>query len=187
MKEFEATHLIIKKKEAAKLTAAFVFVLGISFSIGYFKGKRFVLESRQDEIFNDALGDKISYNAAMSMHEKSANTLEEMEDQKDVFHVQSLNQEDTIEKIEEAVDSSKLEPKAYAQIVGFGNKRNALKFYNRLKNKDYPVVLKERPTGKNNQFWYQIVSEVDSKSKIEELINNLKKEKVEPIIVQLKD
>lgn len=187
MKEFEATHLIIKKKEAAKLTAAFVFIIGISFSIGYFKGKRFVLESRQDEIFNDALGDKISYNAAMSMHDKSVNTFEEMEEQKDLLQVQSINQEDIIEKEPEVVDLAKPEPRAYAQIVGFGNKKNAQKFYNKLKNKGYTVLLKERPTGKNNQWWYQVISEVDSKSKIEELIDKLKKEKVEPIIVQLKD
>ena len=77
--------------------------------------------------------------------------------------------------------------KAYAQLVGYGNKKVAKEFFNKLKNKGYPVIFKER-AGSNNKLWYQIVTEVMPKNELIILNKKLTNtEKIKPVIVELEN
>ena len=191
MNELEATHLIIDRNKVSKLAALLVALMGTTFMIGYFRGKRDLLEHKQTEILQDSLADQACYGLTLATHEMQTNCLADFEDATNNLVVQNLEPEanlaETGDTLIEEIEAPVVSQKAYAQLAGFGSKKNAQKFYNKLKNKNYPVIFKERP-GKGNKFWYQIVTEPMAQLELVQLVDKItKEEKIKPVIIHLKD
>ena len=175
----KATHLIIDRKKVSILAAGFITLIATSFMIGYFKGYKNNLENKKIEVLKESLNDQAIFNLTLATHDK----IQEV----NLEPVLLADLEDLTVKKPETNFNETSNKKAYAQLVGYGNKKIAKEFFNKLKNKGYPVIFKER-AGSNNKLWYQIVTEVMPKNELIILNKKLTNtEKIKPVIVELEN
>jgi hypothetical protein len=202
MNDLESTHLIVDRKHVGKISAALVALIAVSFLIGYFQGKRQSLDLQKINLLQESISDQVNYGLTIATHDKMQSSYNLEVDGQDL-NVQSLVMDDTSDnlidnEIIEAESSAEIvapvlnskskNVTGYAQLVGYGSKSNALKFYNRLKNKGYPVIFKERPGNKPKNSWYQVVTDVLDKQDLEKLVSQIaKEEKIKPVIIKLQD
>ena len=184
----KATHLIIDRKKVSILAAGFITLIATSFMIGYFKGYKNNLENKKIEVLKESLNDQAIFNLTLATHDKIQEVnlepvlLADLEEPQNL-EIKSLP---NIKKPETNFNETSSK-KAYAQLVGYGNKKVAKEFFNKLKNKGYPVIFKER-AGSNNKLWYQIVTEVMPKNELIILNKKLTNaEKIKPVIIELEN
>jgi hypothetical protein len=205
MNDLESTHLIVDRKHVGKISAGLVALIAVSFLIGYFQGKRQSLDIQKINLLQESISDQVNYGLTIATHDKmqSSYNLEVDED----LNIQSLVIDDTddhqfdneiidatsdvtagAEIVTPALNSKTQNNRAYAQLVGYGSKTNALKFYNRLKNKGYPVIFKERLGNKPKNSWYQVVTDVLDQQELDKIVSQIaKEEKIKPVIIKLQD
>ena len=192
----KATHLIIDRKKVSVLAAGFITLIATSFMIGYFKGYKNNLENKKIEVLKESLNDQAIFNLTLATHDKIQEVNLEPVLLADLEEAQNLEiktlpniklPEDLTVKKPETNSNQISNKKAYAQLVGYGNKKIAKEFFNKLKNKGYPVIFKER-AGSNNKLWYQIVTEVMPKNELIILNKKLTNaEKIKPVILELEN
>jgi hypothetical protein len=202
MNDLESTHLIVDRKHVGKISAALVALSAVSFMIGYFQGKRQSLDLQKINLLQESISDQVNYGLTIATHDKMQSSYNLEVDGHDL-NIQSVVMDDTVDhqleneiieaetpaEIVTPVLNSKIKNvRAYAQLVGYGSKTNALKFYNRLKNKGYPVIFKERPGNKPKNSWYQVVTDVLDQQELDKLVSQIaKEEKIKPVIIKLQD
>jgi hypothetical protein len=202
MNDLESTHLCVDRKHVGKISAALVALIAVSFLIGYFQGKRQNLDLQKINLLQESISDSVNYGLTIATHDKMQSSYNlEVEGQD--LNIQSLVMDDTSDSLMDneiiEVDASteivtpalinkSKNGRAYAQLVGYGSKNNALKFYNRLKNKGYPVIFKERPGNKPKNSWYQVVTDILDQHELDKLVAQIaKEEKIKPVIIKLQD
>lgn len=184
----------ISKRQASILVALFLF-LGLSvFIVGYFLGKKSMLDSLTDSFEQEI--EKLD----QSLERTAANQFDGAPDTSEInqsfafdnSQQNESNNEIALEELpalpEDAVktsqesssadrEKSKEAPVAvFAQLIGFGAKHSATAFKKRLENKNVDVVIKTRSsrTSKGKKrTWYQAVTPVFSS--FEELDQVVKK------------
>ena len=202
MNDLESTHLIVDRKHVGKISAGLVALIAVSFLIGYFQGKRQSLDLQKINLLQESISDQVNYGLTIATHDKMQSSYNLEVDGHDL-NIQSVVMDDTVdhqleneiidvdtpvEMVTSVVNNKSQNGRAYAQLVGYGSKTNALKFYNRLKNKGYPVIFKERPGNKPKNSWYQVVTDVLDQQELDKLVSQIaKEEKIEPVIIKLQD
>ncbi len=202
MNDLESTHLIVDRKHVGKISAGLVALIAVSFLIGYFQGKRQSLDLQKINLLQESISDQVNYGLTIATHDKMQSSYNLEVDGQDL-NVQSLVIDDMVdhqldneiidadapaEMVTPILNSKSQNGKAYAQLVGYGSKNNALKFYNRLKNKGYPVIFKERPGNKPKNSWYQVVTDVLDQQELSKIVSQIaKEEKIKPVIIKLQD
>lgn len=203
MNDLESTHLCVDRKHVGKISAALVALIAVSFMIGYFQGKRQNLDLQKINLLQESIADSVNYGLTIATHDKMQSAYNLDTDVQDL-NIQSLVMDDTNDNLlnnetNEAESEAEIiiptttidktqNARAYAQLVGYGSKTNALKFYNRLKNKGYPVLFKERQGSKPKNSWYQIVTDVLNFQDLDKLVSQIaKEEKIKPLIIKLQD
>lgn len=184
--------IIVTKRQASMITASFfVFALSV-FIVGYFLGKRSVLEDFSAQVTQDSLNNQIDYlltsQAVQSADDSDISSSDQKDENdnilddvsqaniKDFSRDSNVDQHETKEDLQskssEPVPAQESKPKKhkqmYAQLVGFGTKRAALAFAARLKEKDVHVIIKTRTskTAKGKKrTWYQAVTPIMSDEK----------------------
>jgi|688.fasta_scaffold382713_2 hypothetical protein len=204
MNDLESTHLIVERKHVGKISAALVALIAVTFMIGYFQGKRQNLDLQKINLMQESINDQVNYGLTIATHDKMQSTYNLDVESHDDLNIQSLVMDDAVDNLPDNLEANQAEAptekampkvinetknlKSYAQLVGYGNKSNALKFYNRLKNKGYPVIFKERPGNKPKNSWYQVVTDVLSHQDLEKIVAQIaKEEKIKPVIIKLQD
>lgn len=184
--------IIITKRQASIVTASFfVFLLSV-FIVGYFLGKKSVLEDFSTKVTEESLNNQIDYLLTSQALESSDSENQKQQDSdQDILndvdsvdikkfaqdkkqqivdkqsHDNDQNEKQSDHK-KEKIKTDQSETKFYAQLVGFGTKRAALAFAARLKERDVSVVIKTRvsKTAKGKKrTWYQAVTPIMSDEK----------------------
>ena len=153
-------------------------------------------------MLQESISDQVNYGLTIETHDKMQSSYNLEVDGHDL-NIQSVVRDDTVdhqleneiidvdtpvEMVTSVVNNKSQNGRAYAQLVGYGSKTNALKFYNRLKNKGYPVIFKERPGNKPKNSWYQVVTDVLDQQELDKLVSQIaKEEKIKPVIIKLQD
>ena len=187
--------IVITKRQASMLTASMMLLCLSVFIVGYFLGKRVVVDDFSSQVTQDSLNDQIDYLL-------TAQALQPSEETKELAH---SDKEESVEKIDsikhekqEEVKSSpvvKLPQKEekkidapseksesashYAQLIGFGTKKAATAFAARLKEHHVPVIIKTRSSvtasGKR-RVWYQaITTSFDSVEALQDVVDKVQK------------
>ena len=202
MNDLESTHLIVDRKHVGKISAGLVALIAVSFLIGYFQGKRQSLDLQKINLLQESISDQVNYGLTIATHDKMQSSYNLEVDGHDL-NIQSVVMDDTVdhqleneiidvdtsvEMVTPVVNNKSQNGRAYAQLVGYGSKNNALKFYNRLKNKGYPVIFKERTGNKPKNSWYQVVTDVLEQQELNKIVSQIaKEEKIKPVIIKLQD
>ena len=192
--------ITISKRQASILVALFLFLALTVFIIGYFLGKKSMLDSLTNNFEQEIEQfDQFSPNNMREVARKTAQFGQIMKEDFDKvdasgsmreFAFDDSQQQEVAEKpvvaealpvepaaklaFEEKVSEAPI--KAYAQLIGFGSKQTATAFKNRLAKKKIEVKIKTRTskTAKGRKrTWYQAVTPVFTS--FEELEKTIKK------------
>lgn len=177
--------LTVSHRQASLVLAGCLLGVFFSFVSGYFWGKKnaasqFVMKTQQDSFAGQIY-------SSMCELCQSDNDVKEMPDQQkesvNVAQGKELAQE-KLEKVTTKIDSSpekiKEEKVFYtAQLIGFGTKKNALTFANKLNDQGIPVEIRSRKSksakGKTVS-WYQVVTQkYENKGELEKLVAHVSK------------
>lgn len=166
--------ITISKRQASILVALFLLLALTVFIIGYFLGKRTTLDSIAS-----------SFEQEIEKVDQVGVGESELENTPDVS---AVNQDFAFDK-SEAVTAQAVQPeevvveekptapiKAYAQLIGFGSKKSASAFKERLAKKNIDVIIKTRSsrTAKGKKrYWYQAITPVFTS--LDELESTVKK------------
>ncbi len=172
----EKNGLFIPTRQVSALVALAISLLGVMFMSGYFFGKKqmvdqFVVKAEQDS-FSDqiyaslcALYDQDS-EAIATMEQRNETpiaTHEEAVENKEIAVIQPKEKSDTTTQVNVVADSDMRVPSIqyYAQLIGYGTKKAADSFAQKLQKKDVPALVKIRisQTAKGRKTtWYQVVT-----------------------------
>lgn len=178
----------ISKRQASILVALFLF-LGLSvFIIGYFLGKKSMLDSLTDsfeqEIENfdrstenaprlDGAPDLSAVNKSFALDRTKEEQIEE------AAQVADMTLKNEVEKNVEVKKTKDAQVNVFAQLIGFGAKRSATAFKKRLESKNVPVIIKTRSsrTSKGKKrTWYQAVTPTyNSFEELDQIVKKIQK------------
>ena len=170
--------LYLDRKTASQASAGLLIILFLIFTIGYFTGKRHALheivQQSHQESFNDAITTALD-----SAYQAQNCTLYDP-----ITQDQTFAQPDTIEIAQETsmiqdVNSSTPATRYYAELVGFGARRNAVAFSEKLNQRGIDVTIQERVSSSREGkkvTWFQILTpQFEHKEKLNDLISTIKK------------
>jgi hypothetical protein len=203
---FSSDQIILTKRQASMIMASMLLFCLFVFIVGFFLGKRMTIEDFSSQITKESLDDQINFLLTTQSLQSSEDDINLLADFKtnnnlEILPAKSLDtishgilHEDSKQKsqknsyqtpnnIEEKIVSenkinnhpSHKNPQ-YAQLIGFGTKKAAILFINRLKKQNIDVILKTMSSktalGKQ-RIWYQAITPTYSTD--EELQDQLKK------------
>lgn len=177
---------------AALLLTSFGF-----FVVGYFMGKRSVIQDLHVTADQDSLADKI-YTSLYTLQENKAVVAQQQDDE--IFGEETIDgscgqdarasldveeaavKETTVQQDvgqgESSIQDTTHGQTYYAQLVGFGTAQAAEKFAQKLQKNKIPVVVKHRhsKTAKGKKItWYQVVTQAMSdKTDLEKMVDAIK-------------
>lgn len=181
----EKNTLFIDRKTAARLSAGLIVGFFALFTTGYFTGKRHALQEIAVQTQNESFNDHIT-TAIDTMYQPQQCTYYDPFD--------SQQQEEFAQEapeIQQAHVEQQSEPSAryYAELVGFGARRNAEAFVEKMNGQNIDVRLQDRTsTTKSGKTitWFQILSpQFTEKETLNEFISTIKQhEKLHDIRVR---
>lgn len=159
----ENKELILNGNQISYIVASFLIISFFIFILGYYWGKRSIIEPISKQWHNDTLADKV----------KGALLVENQTQLNDNSEVDQEAEKDSIEQ------ELKSNTTYFAQIAGFANLKSAQNFADRLKAVSSDIVVTTRSSKNSNgviKKWYQVTTKAfTNKSKLLELINRIKK------------
>ncbi len=153
--------------------AASVVLLVFGFMCGYFWGIKSGVEQLSLQLDQEAFADQISA-SLIPMHDAQPDEGFSLEASADANTAESVSSSDD----QEYVSQQSYLRTYYAQLAGFGSKRAAQRFAQKLEKQDIPVII-NAVHSKNSRgksvTWYQIVTEsYSTKEELEALVERLK-------------
>ena len=199
----EKDYLYITRKQGTLFGAGILVICLFIFIIGYFLGKKSVMDEFAKKISKDSFVDQVEYAFATQALRQADNDQDDDEENEDVVAFdtenESVSQSAVVQnKLEEKliplvqsensknsdVVSSKdvpLESKSfcYAKLVGFGTQKAAISFAQRLKQQNINVQIKtniSKTAQGKKRIWYQAITpEYSSIAELEQDINKIVK------------
>jgi len=184
--------IFVQNRYASWYIALLLGVLFFTFIVGYFWGKKAATNQYMVETETQAQVDRdhvAAYVAALELEKDSEPVVVATIAPEGVPEVQALTelageveQKDTLVQVDtcpviQQLDDESSAQQYFAQLIGFGTKRAAQKFVDKLKSKDVPVRLKERTSvsAKGKPItWYQVVTHTfTNRDKLAELVDQL--------------
>lgn len=181
----------LTKRQASAVSAVSILLLLLTFIAGYFWGQKKSAEVFTDKVLNDSFSDQVNYSMYSMYGEQPSeeqSTEEQEEDQsgdEEMTSEPEVKNEQEVVKTPEVVDNSNSNTegsvKHYAQLVGFGSRRAAEQFANKIQKKGYNlnvyVITKKSKSARGKIItWYQVVTEELNDK--EQLMNEVEKIKV---------
>ena len=166
----EKNGLFIPNRQVAAYVSLAISLLCVVFMAGYFFGKKQIVEQFVVKAEQDSFADQI-YASLCTLYDQDAEPLETMVQTDGMFstmHEEMQEKVDStripLEKSEEPIGDSDLinpSPRYYAQLIGYGTKKAADSFVQKLQNQYTPVLVKSRKskTAQGRTItWYQVVT-----------------------------
>lgn len=180
--------IVLTKRQASMIMASMLLFCLFVFIIGFFLGKRTVIDDFSTKVTKEALHDQIDFLLTTQSLESSqedgiateAESIENLaiENQESImpaiFSQERISQtrmtttNDNSSKVyitsleQPAIKEFKMiEGPQYAQLIGFGTKKAAQTFVSRLKKHDVPVILKtmmSKTAAGKQKTWYQAIT-----------------------------
>jgi hypothetical protein len=150
-----------------------LFLLCVTFTTGYFLGKKYSVEhymqQTAQDLFVDTVYTSVASNAALEKSVSDGDMAEVVQDE--------------LLKVADELDVAKdtdLGKKYYAELIGFGTENAAQQFVKKLSCKGIDVEMKKRTSttarGKK-RFWYQVVTMMyEDKTEMQKIIDRIVKE-----------
>lgn len=175
----------INNRQAAWLLSGLFAIGFFLFIAGYFLGQRQAVQSFSQKVDQESLADQISSSLFM-LYDASAP--EEEEDDVELSESEELaneeSEEDQSSQTEDGETSERLvqdEPENklyyYAPLIGYGTKRAADKFCQKLTQQGIPVEVKSYPSRSprgRKITWYQVVTKpYTDKHALEQLVTQI--------------
>jgi hypothetical protein len=171
----EKNGLFIPTRQVTAYVSLVVSVLFMVFISGYFLGKKQIVDQFVVKVEQDSFADQI-YASICTLYDQNAES-SEMRVQRDnnSFFESELSQKEvspaiisSLEQLDKEetslMNNSVMEDSVsgyYAQLIGYGTKKAADAFVQKLQKKDIPVLIKNRKS-KTAQgriiTWYQVVT-----------------------------
>ena len=153
------------------IIAVGALLIGLSFVNGYFWGIHDSVEQLSSQLEQEAFADQISA-SLIPMH--GVPYEEHGDTEKDVV----VAEQEVLEEQEQFVSDQSYLRTYYAQLAGFGSKRSAQKFAQKLERQNIPVIVNaihsKNARGKS-VTWYQVVTEsYSTKEELESVVERLK-------------
>lgn len=137
--------LILDSKQTAWLISGLLLLLFFVFMAGYFWGKHQALEQFSHALDQESIADKIYSSLYCSYEGKTGVEIPEVESKPESEHTEHLPSCET----------------CYAQLIGFGSKKTAQNYVDKLAKQGFGVEVKERTSVMGNgrlTTWYQVVT-----------------------------
>jgi hypothetical protein len=143
--------LFIPNRHLSILIALFMSIFVGTFLVGYFWGKRIALGSLIEKVTKDSFADQI-YTSVCSLYDQypESSTTDQI----------SVSPEEASET-EQLSTAEKPEKQYYAQVIGFGDIKNAQDFVARAKHKGFELTVEKKvskTTKGKSIVWYQVVT-----------------------------
>lgn len=198
MEKFDSSSsdkIILTKRQISMIMAGILIFSTFIFIVGFFLGKRTVIEDYSQKVTQESLHDQIDFLLTTQSLESSQDLAEEIKKEavdtiisnimEDIVIDQDLLENDTKKTdsdkkviVEKPIAQSYQGPQ-YAQLIGFCTKKSAQSFVNRLKKHNIDVILHvmSSKTGSGKQKnWYQIVTpRYESHEALEKQIAKIKR------------
>lgn len=195
----EKDHLYITRKQGTLFGAGILIICLFVFIIGYFLGKKSVMDEFAKKISKDSFVDQVEYAFATQALRQDDADQDEDEESEDVIafdteseaispsiQTQSENKEEKILIVDKPKDLNPLQEATveknsfcYAKLVGFGTQKAAINFAERLKQQGIEVQIKtniSKTAQGKKRIWYQAVTpEYSSFNSLEQDINKIVK------------
>ena len=182
------SELCLSLRHTAAYSAAAVLLLGITFFGGYFFGKKQMAEQFIMKIDQDTFADQI-YSSLCALYTPDESGTKELlmaqhevdEEKKTVALVDMIATTATEELARETEQlDAKSSPSYYAELIGYGTRKAAELFVQKINKKSISVELKERKSvtaqGKKRE-WYQVVTgRYKNRENLEKITDRLARE-----------
>lgn len=183
----------LTKRQASAVSAVSILLLLLTFIAGYFWGQKKSAEVFTDKVLNDSFSDQVNYSMYSMYGEQPSEEQsteeqgdeqgndEEITTEPDVKNEQEVSKAPETTVVDNASQNSDASVKHYAQLVGFGSRRAAEQFANKIQKKGYNlnvyVITKKSKSARGKIItWYQVVTEELNDK--EQLMNEVEKIKV---------
>ena len=199
----EKDHLYITRKQGTLFGAGILVICLFIFVIGYFLGKKSVMDEFSKKISKDSFVDQVEYAFATQALRQADNDQDEDEENEDVVAFDTENEtpsqsapaqnimmdnkpEEKAISIVPSENSNSIstqtvpsESFCYAKLVGFGTQKAAISFAERLKQQKINVQIKtniSKTAQGKKRIWYQATTpEYSSIASLEQDINKIVK------------
>lgn len=181
---FSSNQISITKRQASMIMASMLLFCLFVFIVGFFLGKRIVVEDFSSQITQKALHDQIDFllttqslkssqgdqiDAIQTDDHAKENSLPEfIENEKIVELIVDQNNNDEL-PIKKSENNEVEEKKQYAQLIGFGTKKAAQAFVARLRKHDIAIIVNtmvSKTAAGKQKVWYQAVTPVYNSSQL---------------------
>lgn len=188
-------YIKFSQKEVGQIVAALLIGFFFVFITGYFIGKRKTLEElaikQEDEVFADKMIDSLA--TIYEEFEKKPNSAKV--EQSDLKEVRELDKSETNKvlsvsvkpispqsnkaiEIKKKLNKPVKQELAFAELCGFGLKKNAVNYSNRLKKRGInTTVLDRKSRSKKGKTitWYQVITDSMEIEKLKRMVKDIKK------------
>ena len=196
----EKDHLYITRKQGTLFGAGILVICLFIFVIGYFLGKKSVMDEFAKKISKDSFVDQVEYAFAAQALRQADNDQDDEDENEDVvaFDIQNDSSAQSIppQHVEMkaevkiapdlqvnskimTVEQPESKSSCYAKLVGFGTQKAAINFAERLKQQNISVQIKtniSKTAQGKKRIWYQAVTpEYSSINSLEQDINKIVK------------
>jgi hypothetical protein len=179
--------LYLPNRQLSALLAILLFIFFSFFMVGYFYGKRFVIEQHisrinvqpRDAQENNSIESSLDFYTDVVVTDEGSVY---QEDAATMITKEHLYSDDTL------LQQPMTEEKFYAKLIGFGTEKAATVFVEKLKNNDIMTYVKKHAnkTAKGRTMhWYQVVT--DTYTNKQELLNIVERitiqEKLKDVVI----
>lgn len=195
---FSSDQIILTKRQASMIMASMLLFCLFVFIVGFFLGKRVIIDDLSSQTTQKTLHDQIDYllttqsltssqdDYQESLEVKSSNDdllslLKEEETSPDQIGIEEVSQipailvDNNVKKSEKHSENKK----QYAQLIGFGTKKAAQSFVDRLKKHDITVIIKtivSKTASGKQKIWYQAITQTyESSEKLKDQVDKIKR------------
>ncbi len=172
----EKKGLFIPTRQVSALVALAISLLGVVFMAGYFFGKKQMVDQFVVKAEQDSFADQI-YASLCALYDQDSESIatmgqrneipiaiqEEAVEKEDVSVIRPEKKSDAIAQVSVVADPDPKVPSThyYAQLIGYGTKKAADSFVQKLQKKGVSALVKTRrsQTAKGRKTtWYQVVT-----------------------------
>ncbi|NBV40591.1 SPOR domain-containing protein [bacterium] len=189
----------LTKRQATLVSVAILFVCVFMFIIGYFVGKKSVLDEFAAKVSKESFADQVEYAfASQALHAMDdavdSDYDDEASDQNSTDELTKLSSEETksksveakkdeviqIEKAQEPVQVNQVQQERgiwYAKLIGFGSQKSASAFADRLQKKGVEVRIKthmsKTASGKKRTWYQALTGEYTDKKEFDAVLDKI--------------
>jgi len=193
----ESSGFFITRRQASAISSVIILMFTVILVFGYFWGQRKAIEEFTNKVVNDSFADQVNYsmyslygdNSIIDNDEENEKlNIQEsnvIDKQKNIMPEPSLQNQGVLENKSDINDNFKqisntINPKTkyYAQLIGFGSRKAAEQFVNKVQKKGYNVFIVPRKSKTSSGriiTWFQAITDkFDDESKLMDMANRIK-------------